>query len=89
MYTECTVGTQIDQKRLCKRYIQVSRRRKFDFENESIDVPVVPKACVFRCGIGETQLYLFEFVYYHTDMNNVSFAAILILPTPLVYCGEE
>uniref|UniRef100_K1PIU6 Uncharacterized protein n=1 Tax=Magallana gigas TaxID=29159 RepID=K1PIU6_MAGGI len=65
------------------------KRRKFDFENESIDVPVVPKACVFRCGSGETQLYLFEFVYYHTDMNNVSFAAILILPTPLVFCGEE
>lgn len=84
MYTECTVGTQIDQKRLCKRYIQVSRIRKFDFENESIDVPV----CVFRCGIGETQLYLFEFVY-HTDMNNVSFAAVWILPTPLVFCGEE
>lgn len=63
-------GTQIDQKRLCKRYIQVSRRRKFDFENKSIDVPVVPKKCVFSCNIGETQLYLFENVY-HVDMNNV------------------
>lgn len=59
-------GTQIDQKCLCKRYIQVSRRRKFDFENESIDVPVVPKECVFRCSIGETLLYLFEYVY-HAD----------------------
>lgn len=50
---------------------------------------MVPKACVFRCGIGETQLYLFEFVYHHMDMNNVFFAAILILPTPLVFCEEE